>query len=337
MAMVVIGTVFVDIKGFPDDLYIPEGRNAGRVEIVHGGVGRNVAEDIANVELRPRFVGMVDDTAEGAEVLRKLKNHKVNTDYVAVTQDGMGMWLAVFNNGGDIAGSISKRPTSDAMLRMLEEKGDEIFADADSIVIEIDLDKELIKTVFRYAEKYHKKVYAVVANMSIASQRRDFLQSIDCFVCNEQEAGILFVCDFSGLTPEELCEELSRRVVSARIPSMVVTMGSRGAVYADMNGDKGVYPARKVKVRDTTGAGDAFCAGVAIGLTYGKTMREAVEIGTRLASSVITVSENVCPRFLPQELGLDVKKEEKSAPNRQLPRMRTLPVLHTCRKGRYGV
>ena len=310
MAMVVIGTVFVDIKGFPEDLYIPEGRNAGRVEIVHGGVGRNVAEDIANVELRPRFVGMVDDTAEGAEVLRKLKNHKVNTDYVAVTQDGMGMWLAVFNNGGDIAGSISKRPTSDAMLRMLEEKGDEIFADADSIVIEIDLDKELIKTVFKYAEKYHKRVYAVVANMSIASQRRDFLQSIDCFVCNEQEAGILFVCDFSGLTPEELCEELSRRVVSARIPSLVVTLGSRGAGCADMHGDKGVYPARKVKVRDTTGAGDAFCAGVAIGLTYGKTMREAVEIGTRLASSVITVSENVCPRFLPQELGLDVKIEE---------------------------
>lgn len=310
MSMVVIGTVFVDIKGFPDDLYIPEGRNAGRVEIVHGGVGRNVAEDIANVELRPRFVGMVDDTAEGAEVLRKLRNHKVDTEYVAVTQDGMGMWLAVFNNSGDIAGSISKRPTSDAMLRMIEKKGDEIFADADSIVLEIDLDKELIKSVFRYAEKYNKKVYAVVANMSIASQRRDFLQSIDCFVCNEQEAGILFVCDFSGLTPEELCEELSRRVVSARIPSMVVTMGSRGAVYADMNGDKGVYPARKVKVRDTTGAGDAFCAGVAIGLTYGKTMREAVEIGTRLASSVITVSENVCPRFLPQELGLNVKIDD---------------------------
>ena len=288
MAMVVIGTVFVDIKGFPDDLYIPEGRNAGRVEIVHGGVGRNVAEDIANVELRPRFVGMVDDTAEGAEVLRKLKNHKVNTDYVAVTQDGMGMWLAVFNNGGDIAGSISKRPTSDAMLRMLEEKGDEIFADADSIVIEIDLDKELIKTVFKYAEKYHKRVYAVVANMSIASQRRDFLQSIDCFVCNEQEAGILFVCDFSGLTPEELCEELSRRVVSARIPSMVVTMGSRGAVYADMNGDKGVYPARKVKVRDTTGAGDAFCAGVLYAAETDMPLPEALKLGACSAAASLS-------------------------------------------------
>lgn len=310
MAIVVVGNVFVDIKGFPDDLYIPTGRNAGRVEIVHGGVGRNVVEDIANVELRPVFVSMVDDTAEGESVLRKLKNHKVNTDYVAVTPDGMGMWLAVFNQYGDVAGSISKRPNMEALKKLLEEKGDEIFKDADSIVLEIDLDKDIVKQVFRYAGKYGKKVYAVVANMGIASQRRDFLQSIDCFVCNALEAGILFVTDFSEMSPEELCEALSERVISARIPSMVVTMGSRGAVYVDMNGGKGICPAEKVKVRDTTGAGDAFCAGVAIGLTYGKSMSDAVEIGTRLASSVITVSENVCPRFLPQELGLDIPVEE---------------------------
>lgn len=310
MPIAVVGNVFVDIKGFPDDNYVPGGRNAGKVEIVHGGVGRNVAEDIANIELRPRFVSMVDDTPEGEEVLRKLKNHKVNTDYVPAVPNGMGMWLAVFDETGDIVGSISKRPDMSALETLINEKGDEIFADCDSIVVEIDLDKEIIKSVFKYAEKYKKRVYAVVANMSIASQRRDFLQSIDCFVCNVEEAGILFVSDFEGMSPEELCDELSRKVVSARIPSMVVTLGSRGAVYADMNGDKGVYPARRVKVRDTTGAGDAFCAGVAIGLTYGKTMREAVEIGTQLASSVITVSENVCPRFLPRELGIDIDVQD---------------------------
>ena len=64
-------------------------------------------------------------------------------------------------------------------------------------------------------------------------------------------------------------------------------------------------------MRDTTGAGDAFCAGVAIGLTYGKSMRDAVEIGTRLAASVIKVSENVCPRFRPRELGLELDVEEE--------------------------
>lgn len=307
MGIVVIGSVFVDIKGFPDDVYSPTGRNAGRVEIVHGGVGRNVAEDIANVELRPTFVSMVDDTANGAEVLRKLRNHKVNTDYVITVPDGMGLWLAVFDNTGDLAGSISKRPKMEPMVELLDEKGDEIFRDCDSIVIEIDMDKEIVKRVFAYAAKYQKKVYAVVSNMVIASQRRDFLQSIDCFVCNLLEAGILFVDDFSALEPEDFVEVLYQKICKANIPSMVVTMGSRGAVYASQSGERGYFPPESVKVRDTSGAGDAFCAGVAIALTYGKTMRESVVIGTHLAASVITISESTCPRFLPSELGLNIE------------------------------
>ena len=311
MPMVVVGNVFVDIKGFPDNKYIPAGRNSGWVEFVHGGVGRNVAEDIANVELRPRFVSMVDETAEGQAVVRKLQNHKVDTRFVAAVPDGMGLWLAIHDATGDIVSSISKRPNMDAMVEMLDQHGDEIFADADSIVVEIDMDKEIIKRVFQYAEKYQKKVYAVVANMSIATQRRDFLQSIDCFVCNAQEAGILFADDYmQSMEPEELVEALAQAVSSARIPSMVVTMGSRGAVYATMDGQKGHCAARPVQVRDTSGAGDAFCSGVAIGLTYGKSLPEAADIGARLASSVITVTENVCPRFLPKELGLDIEVEE---------------------------
>ena len=307
MPMVVVGNVFVDIKGFPDNKYIPAGRNSGWVEFVHGGVGRNVAEDIANVELRPRFVSMVDDTEQGEAVVRKLRNHKVDTRYVATVPDGMGLWLAIHDATGDIVSSISKRPNMDALIDMLDRYGDEIFADADSIVVEIDMDKEIIKRVFQYAEKYRQRVFAVVANMSIASQRRDFFQSIDCFVCNAQEAGILFADDyFQSMEPEELVDALSDRVISARIPSMVVTMGSRGAVYATMDGEKGHCAARPVQVRDTSGAGDAFCSGVAIGLTYGKSLPEAADIGARLASSVITVTENTCPRFLPQELGLDV-------------------------------
>ena len=77
-------------------------------------------------------------------------------------------------------------------------------------------------------------------------------------------------------------------------------------IFANLDGEKGICPARKVQVKDTTGAGDSFCAGVAIGMTYGKTMAESVEIGTTLAASVITSSENVCPRFLPEEFGLTV-------------------------------
>ena len=306
MGILVIGATFVDIKGFPFDNYLPTGRNAGRVEYVHGGVARNVVEDIANVELRPTFLSIVDDTPMGDAVVQKLKNHKVNTDYVLTRPDGMGTWLAVFDNNGDVAGSISKRPNMYPIAELLEEKGDEIFSQVPSVVLEVGLDKEIIKGTLALAQKHNVKTFALVANMSIAAERRDLLQQFDCVICNQQEAGILFLDDYEDKTPDQMRDILAERIIAANIPSMVVTMGAEGAVYANLAGEKGTCPARKVQVKDTTGAGDSFCAGVAIGMTYGKTMAESVEIGTTLAASVITSSENVCPRFRPEEFGISI-------------------------------
>ena len=307
MGIVVIGTVFVDIKGFPEDIYIPNGRNAGRIEYVHGGVARNVVEDIANLELRPTFVGTVDDTSMGKDVADKLARHKVNVDYVKSMPDGMGTWLALFDQDGDVAGQISKRPNTYQVMPILEQYGDEIIKDCDSIIFELDMHKDVVKKIFELAEKYNKKVYALVSNMGIALERRDFLQKLDCFICNEQEAGMLFLDDYTETSPEDLRDVLSEKVKAANISSMIVTLGGRGAVFADKFGNKGMIPAKKVVVKDTTGAGDAFCAGAMSGLTYGKSMEEAVQIGTTLASSVITSSDNVCPRFRPEEFGLVVK------------------------------
>lgn len=306
MGIVIIGAVFVDIKGYPLSTYIPGGRNAGRVEQVHGGVCRNVAEDIANVELRPTFVSLVDNTGSGQDVIDKLAKHKVNTRYIEKVPDGMGTWLAVFDNDGDVCAAISKRPDTTPLTKLLEEKGDEIFADCDGIAFELDLEKATVKQILRYAKKYNKKAYAAISNMSIAMERRAFLQEIDCFVCNQQEAGLLFSDEYDHMAPEEMCRTLAANVHSANIPCMVVTMGGEGAVYARSNGESGVVPAKKVDVIDTTGAGDAFFAGTVIGLTYGKTLPEACEIGSRLAASVICTAENVCPRFRPLEFGLNI-------------------------------
>ena len=306
MGIVVIGAVFVDIKGYPDSNYIPAGRNSGRVEQIYGGVSRNVAEDIANCELRPTFVSLVDPTAIGGDVVRQLTNHKVNTDYIRAVPDGMGTWLAVFDNGGDVVASISKRPNLTPIGEILDTRGDEIFRDADSVVMEIDMEKDVVKKAMALAAKYNKPVYGMVANMSIALERRDFLKRVAAFICNKQEAGILFCTDYSGKTPEEMVDIVSEKAQAARIPRLVVTMGAEGAVYADLEGNKGLCPARKVEVKDTTGAGDAFSAGVAIGLTYVQSLAQACEIGTHLAASVIVTSENVCPRFMPRELGLDL-------------------------------
>ena len=305
MGIVVIGATFVDIKGYPDGKYIPAGRNAGRVIQVHGGVARNVAEDIANVELQPTFISVVDHSGISTDVLEKLKRHKVNTDYIRRTEDGLGTWLAVFDHKGDVVGSVSKRPDLSEIREILLEHGDEIFAGSDSIVVEIDMEPVILKEVFSLAEKYGREIYAVVSNMSIAMERRDLLKKTACVVCNEQEAEILFSESYEGMDTEALAMTISNRIRQAQIRRIIVTLGERGSVYAEQGGTFGFCPPRETAVVDTTGAGDAFFAGAAIGLTYGKSLEEACSIGTRLAASVIATKENVCPRFLPEEFGLN--------------------------------
>ena len=83
MGIVVIGAVFVDIKGYPKANYIPGGRNAGKVEQIYGGVSRNVTEDIANCELRPTYVSLVDDTPTGEDVVRQdRKSTRLNSSHI---------------------------------------------------------------------------------------------------------------------------------------------------------------------------------------------------------------------------------------------------------------
>ena len=148
MGIVVIGDVFIDIKGFSTSTYIPYGRNLGTIEQIHGGVGRNVAEDIANVELEPIFIGAVDDDSIGEDVIQKLNRHKVDTRYMKKVKNGMGTWLAVFDHKGDVVASVSKRPDHKPMSEILDEHGDEIFKNADSIAIEIDMDQDVTKKTF---------------------------------------------------------------------------------------------------------------------------------------------------------------------------------------------
>ena len=309
MGIAVIGATMVDIKGYPLAQYIPAGRNVGRVIQVHGGVSRNIAEDIANVELRPTFVTLVDNSGVSADVVRKLKKHKVNTDYIRVTEEGLGTWLAVFDNSGDVVASISKRPDLTPMVDLLTEKGDEIFAACDSVCVEIDMEPEILKLAVALAQKHGKEIFAPVSNMTVAVERRDLIRETACLVCNEQEAGIFFSENYEGMEPEALAKVLREKIGRAGMRRMVVTLGGRGSIYAEAGGECGVVAAKKVDVIDTTGAGDAFFAGVAIGLTYGKTLAEACEIGTRLAASVIVTKENVCPRFTPEEFGLIVPPE----------------------------
>ena len=146
-------------------------------------------------------------------------------------------------------------------------------------------------------QKHNKKLFGVVSNMNIAIERKDLLKQFDCLICNQLESSILFSRDFKEISAEELSHTLIDEVQQSEFNSLIVTLGEAGSLYVKNNGESGFCQARQIEVKDTTGAGDAFCAGTSAGLTYGKSMLEAMKIGSHLASSVIASCENVCPCF----------------------------------------
>ena len=294
----VFGSVFVDIKGFPFGEYHPKERNVGDVKITHGGVCRNVAENLANVGSPVTLVTMFEASAIGEDVRRRLGARGVDMRYAVTAEAGMGMWLVVLNNSGDVAGSISRQPDFSAMENLVEARGDEIVKNCGAIVLEIDMRASIAEKVFALAEKYEKDVYVLVGNMSVILQRPEFLSKVRLFILNEKEAGRLFGCELDPERPDEVLEIVRREAAARQIREIIVTLGARGSVYFDaQSGESGCVPAEPARMVDSTGAGDAFFSGAVAAQVRGKPLGEAARLGTRLAALTIQSEESSCPRM----------------------------------------
>lgn len=294
----VIGAVFMDIKGVPFGKYDSRGTNLGKIGFHHGGVSRNIAENLGNIGQRVKFMSMADKTPMGDEVLGRLQSAGVDTSCVARTDSGgIGMWLAVLDETGDLAGSISQPPDMTALSVLFDDKGDEIIRNSAGVILEIDISREISEKVFRTAEKYGKKVYAMVGNMGVILSCPELLEKTDCFICNEIEAGRLFGENMESMPPEKVLKAARAGAERLRIPAVIVTLGAGGAVYYDARENtEGIEKAQPARIVDTTGAGDAFFSAAVGSLIRGCSIDKAVRAGTKLAAMTISSMESSCPK-----------------------------------------
>ncbi|MEW2359967.1 sugar kinase [Spirillospora sp. NPDC029432] len=106
---------------------------------------------------------------------------------------------------------------------------------------------------------------------------RAFLPVVDHFLPNEEQA--------RAMTGEDDPERAAYALLAQGPASVVVTLGAEGSLLVDASGAHRL-PARKVEVVDTTGCGDAYCAGFITGLVHGKAPLECARWGTAAASIV---------------------------------------------------
>lgn len=290
----VIGTTFVDIKGFPKGHYEPKGTNVGDVIYVHGGVARNIAEDMANIGIPAKLLSLVDKTGVGDDIITCLENAGVDTSAVLRTEkDGLGTWLAIMDEKNDLAGSISKQPDFGIFLKMLQ-KAD--IADCDSVAITIDATPEITEESVLIAKNAGCRIFAAVGNLAGMPENKTVFSGIECFICNYLEAESILDVSINKNSCEDVLSacKLGAAVFESRI--FVITCSENGCGYFDSEtGNSGFINAEKVSVVDSTGAGDAFFAGSVSAMISGENLEDSLKYGTHLAALTIGSSENICP------------------------------------------
>ncbi|MFO7638305.1 MAG: ribokinase [bacterium] len=243
-----------------------------------GGKGFNQALACHRLGARTTFVGRCGQDPFGEMFLDRLRVEGISDRFVTRDpEQGTGVAAPmVFPDGEN---SIIGVPRANARLAPEEvEAAEEKFAEADLVMLQFEVNPRASRRAAQLARRHGALVMLDPAPAHNAPGDLDW--PYDYLVPNEIEADTLA----PGETPDEWGRDL---LGDAR--AVVISRGGRGAVVFDQQG-KREFPGYRVEAVDTTGAGDAFRAGLAVELARGRGVDEAVRFANACGALACTVA-----------------------------------------------
>jgi pseudouridine kinase len=299
----VIGSAGIDIKGLAIDALKSGTPVPGRVRNSVGGVARNIAENLARLEVPVVLLSAVGDDTQGLRVLDECKAAGINCDHVQIASNSRtGTFMAFFKENGELENAITDFDVMMALDGDYLERHEDLFAGADIVIIDATLTTGALYTLFRLTEKYQVRVCADPTTPALAGKLCPYIDGMYLIVPNAAETASL-----CGLThsahDRDSATSAARELVAMGAQIAVVTMGEQGLAYADGSGG-GFIRGMKTRVVDSTGAGDALTGAVIFGLLNDVELDEAMRLGITAAHLTLQSRETVLPA-LTQELLYD--------------------------------
>lgn len=253
-----------------------------------GGKGANQAVAAARLGGRVRFVGRLGTDAFGDQLYQSLVREGLELGGLKRVDSSTGLALIAINTAGE--NSIIVSPGANHRLFPHDLKADDLDG-ARVVVTQLEIPQE---TAQRALELGKSAGATTLLNAAPAKSVEALLPYVDVLVVNEHEAGAL------AWEPRNISEARQvARELADRVPVAVITLGELGTVWA--RGDEpGHMPAFDVEATDTTGAGDAFVGALAVGLSEGKDLVEALEFANA-AGALATTEVGARPRILTRE------------------------------------
>jgi ribokinase len=270
-----IVALVIDTDRIPREGETVFGRN---YHTTHGGKGSNMACCAARLGARARFFGRIGADEFGRSFLDLLDREGVAASAVMVS-DTLSTAVGFIITASSGSNLIVIEPGANAAFTPEDvRQGWSVIQSAGAVVspLEIPLD-----TALAGAEIASAAGVPTILNPAPAQDLRSHdLCAVSVLTPNETEARVCL-----GLPPDEPAriEDLAGAMLDLGPRNVVVTLGGEGVLWASAAGMQRV-PAPSVDVVDTVGAGDAFNAGLATGLSEGRTMREAIALGVTAAS-----------------------------------------------------
>lgn len=241
---------------------------------IPGGKGANQAVAAARLGGQVSMVGRVGDDGFADVLLDNLAAAGVDTSFVQrdeTTASGAAL-IVVDDNGENII-----VVASGANMQLSEtdvESAEQVIADSDVLILQLEVP---LPVVIRAAQIAQAHQVTVVLNPAPARELPpELLQLVDVLVPNESETALLTRLPIGDQV--EL-EKAAQKLLSSGVRSVVITLGGRGAFLASTDNKSKIYEAFSVQPVDTTAAGDAFVAGLAVNYGAGKTLPDAIRWG----------------------------------------------------------
>lgn len=290
--MVVVGGANVDIKGRAQAEWVPNTSNPGVVWRADGGVGRNIAENLAVLGCPVRLVAPVGEDTSGEAMVAHLRSVGVQVDHVfAVAGARTGTYVALLDPAGEMAWAVADMAIMDAVEPDHLTMHRLAFQDAAVICLDANLPEPALTTALRLAADEAPDAVLIGEPVSAPKSLRflPHLHRLHVVTPSRDELAAM-----SGLPTTTLPEvERAAEALRARgVETVLVTLGGAG-VYVDCPAWRGVRPAHSVPVVDVTGAGDAFAAGVAYGCFAGMSWVETVDFAQGLAAHIVSSEHSV--------------------------------------------
>ncbi|VYU07194.1 kinase [Clostridium tertium] len=280
--ILVLGASIVDIIGFSRKKYNSRDSIPGNIKISLGGVCRNIAENLARVNVNTSFISVLGGDDQGKNILNNSKEIGYNMEHSLILENEYTpTYMAILNENGEMESAVVDMECLNKIDSNFIDTKAEIIRNAEYMVVDSD-HPELLEHILK---KYSKDTKFILDPVSAtkASKIKHLVKYFHTIKPNRLEAEVL--CGFKINNDEDL-KRACDYFLDQGVTNVFISLDSDGIYYKN-NTEEGKLKTSAVSVKNVTGAGDSFVAGIGYGYLNNLSLIDTVKYA--IAMSIITI------------------------------------------------